>query len=116
MYLKDITVPPNWHSLTPQDERKSLYKAYIVWAITEEEATYFTLLVAESAPAIINVPHLIDYRELPQKKEDKHTLLTVGGGGKINIKSWQWVLEKVGTEVIEAVHEASQIVVVDLSE
>lgn len=110
MYLKDGTVPPNWHSLAQQDERKALYKADIVWAITEEEATYFTKLVAESAPAIINVPHLIDYRELPQKKEDKHTLLTVGGRGKINIKSLQWFFEKVWPEVIEAVPEAKLIV------
>src|SRR5690625_5532193 len=98
MYLKDGTVPPNWHSLAQQDERKSLYKADIVWAITEEEATYFTKLVAESAPAIINVPHLIDYRELPQKKEDNNTPLTEEGRGRIKIKSWKGFLEKVGRE------------------
>lgn len=110
MYLKDGTIPPNWHSLAQQDERKALYKADIVWAITEEEATYFTKLMTESAPAIINVPHLIDYRELPNRSGNNRTLLTVGGRGKINIKSLEWFFDKVWPEVYEAVPQATLIV------
>jgi polysaccharide biosynthesis protein PslH len=111
LYLNDGQKPAAWKSITQSDERKAIRKADVVWAITKEEADFFSKLVQNETAKIVTVPHLITFNKLPAKKKSaSSTILTVGGKGLINITGLNWFFENVWRQINEQIPDVKLLV------
>lgn len=100
LYIEGGEEPVAWKSITPDDERKAIRKADIIWAITQKEADYFKKLTEGEKPKVLTVPHLVEFKDvIIDSDSQKKTILAVAGKGKINIAGLNWFFSEVWKEV-----------------
>ncbi|NBB77577.1 MAG: glycosyltransferase [Bacteroidetes bacterium] len=98
LYLEQGEVPPNWHSLRPEDESKALKKADIVWAITHNEADYFRSLLTGEDVTVKTLRHIIPYEPVAVQRPQPAILFT-GSQNQLNRDGIRWFLKEVWPEV-----------------
>ncbi len=111
LFLNEGLEPVEWKSISPADERKSLEKADVIWAITESEANYFRTLIKKNQTKIATVPHLSPFKVVPVSNyKSRKKLLTVGGKSVINVNGLNWFLTEVWPQVWSSFPEAELFV------
>lgn len=101
MYLNEGKVPADWHSLRKQDEKKSIRKADVVWAITENENKHYQTLIGDKKIDIKTIRHLIEYNRI-ESKETQHKILIIGSDNSLNIDGLSWYLKYVWPRIIDS--------------
>lgn len=111
LYLDEGLEPVEWKSISPSDEKKSLRKADVVLAITQNEAEYFRSLIKKEKTDVLTVTHLSPYNEVPvSDRENRQKILTVGGKSVINLNGLNWFLEHVWLKIAEHFKQAELFV------
>lgn len=94
LFLDNDQKPINWHSLRYKDEKKSISKANVVWAITDEEYQHFSEMVNSAQTRVYTLGHLMPYKKI-EAKNPKRKILMIGSANRLNLEGLEWFLDQV---------------------
>jgi glycosyltransferase involved in cell wall biosynthesis len=98
LYTNSSREPVDWHSLTQNDEKQALAKADVVWAITEDEKTFFEKLVDSTSTKVYTLRHLIPFKKI-MNQEENNRIVMIGSTNRLNIDGLTWFLEQVWQKI-----------------
>jgi len=107
MYIDQGKKPVAWYSLRPDDDKRAIKKADIIWAITDKERDYYGKLT--SHPYVLTLRHLEEFFAIPASVNTR-TILMIGSDNKLNLDGLEWFLTSVWPGVMEKVNEAKLVV------